>query len=249
MVSVRPSPLDRLLRPLHRWVWRNPQRRAKKLLRFADTEASGGQDLSRAAELTEDALLRQLYLRHALDEFRHARLFRDRGLALSSASRKGVSASRFEANWLSPGERGLDELRIEAGPQDALLAFLHLSEKAAAGRFRIYQEVLESDRATQAVFKEVLQDEAFHMAYTYKQLVRVSPRHHGWRLWQARLGRLWRAYLRLMMALASAIGTVLLLIQYFVLLPPFALLAKRAASKELRGWWRRPPASSLKSQY
>ena len=248
MVSVRPSPLDRLLRPLHRWVWRNPQRRAKKLLRFADTEASGGQDLSRAAELTEDALLRQLYLRHALDEFRHARLFRDRALALSG-TQNGGSTPRFEANWLSPGERGLDELQIEAGPQDALLAFLHLSEKAAAGRFRIYQEVLESDRATQAVFREVLQDEAFHMAYTYKQLVRVSPRHHGWRLWQARLGRLWRSYLRLMVALAGAIGTVLLLVQYFVLLPPFALLAKRAAQKEQRGWWTRPPASSLKSQY
>jgi len=218
-------------------------------MRFADTEASGGQDLSRAAELTEDALLRQLYLRHALDEFRHARLFRDRGLALSRAARKGASASRFEANWLSPGERGLDELRIEAGPQDALLAFLHLSEKAAAGRFRIYQEVLDSDLATQAVFKEVLQDEAFHMAYTYKQLVRVSPRHHGWRLWQARLGRLWKVYLRLMVALASAIGTVLLLLQYFLLLPPFALVAKRSALKEQRGWWRRPPASSLKSQY
>ena len=249
MVSVRPSSLDRLLRPLHRWVWRNPQRRAKKLLRFAETEASGGQDLARAAELTEDAFLRQLYLRHALDEFRHARLFRDRGLALSDAGHDGASGSRFEANWLSPGERGLDELRIKAGPQTALLAFLHLSEKAAAGRFLIYQEVLESDRATQAVFQEVLQDEAFHMAYTYKQLVRVSPRHHGWRLWQARLGRLWRAYLRVMVALASAIGTVVLLVQYFVLLPPFAFLAKRVASKDPRGWWTRPPPSSLKSQY
>src|SRR5262249_447716 len=104
MGSVRPSPRERLLRPLHRWVWRNPHRRAQKLMRFADTEASGGQDLSRAAELTEDALLRQLYLRHALDEFRHARLFRDRGLALSRAARNGASAARFEANLLSAGD-------------------------------------------------------------------------------------------------------------------------------------------------
>ena len=44
---VRPSPLDRALRPLHAWVWRDPHRRARKLLRFltqpfAVTEAFTG---------------------------------------------------------------------------------------------------------------------------------------------------------------------------------------------------------------
>jgi hypothetical protein len=231
-------------------VWSDRHRRAHKLLRFASTEADGGQDLSRAAELTNDALLRQLYLRHALDEHRHARLFRDRGLALlTECENRKEAPSFFEANWLSPGERGLDDLRVGKDPQDGLLAFLHLSEKAAAGRFCIYQEVLVSDPKTQSVFKDVLQDEAFHMAYTYKQLARVSPSRHGWRLWQARLVRLWKAYLRLMVAVASVIGTALLLLQYFVFLPPFALLAKRAALKEPRGWWPRRSASSPKSQY
>src|ERR671935_3319169 len=79
---VRPSTLDRALRPLHRWVWRDPHRRARKLLRFAETEADGARDLSRAAELTTDALLRRLYLRHALDEQRHAELFRRRGRSI-----------------------------------------------------------------------------------------------------------------------------------------------------------------------
>jgi len=247
---VRPSLLDRLLRPLHRWVWSDRHRRAHKLLRFASTEADGGQDLSRAAELTNDALLRQLYLRHALDEHRHARLFRDRGLALlTECENRNEAPSFFEANWLSPGERGLDDLRVGKDPQAELLAFLHLSEKAAAGRFCIYQEVLVSDPKTQSVFRDVLQDEAFHMAYTYKQLARVSPSRHGWRLWQARLVRLWKAYLRLMVGLASVIGTALLLLQYFVFLPPFALLAKRAALKEPRGWWPRRSVSSPKSQY
>lgn len=250
MLNVRPSLLDRLLRPLHRWVWSDQHRRAHKLLRFAATEADGGHDLSRAAELTNDALLRQLYLRHALDEHRHARLFRDRGLTLLTEcqSRKEPS-SRFEANWLSPGERGLDDLRVGKDPQDGLLAFLHLSEKAAAGRFCIYQEVLVSDPKTQSVFRDVLEDEAFHMAYTYKQLARVAPRRQGWRLWQARVVRVWKAYLRLMVAIASVLGTALLLLQYFLFLPPFALLAKRSALKEPRGWWTRRPANSLKSQY
>ena len=43
--------VDRLLRPLHRWVWSDPHRRGNKLLRFAETEADGGRDLSLAASM------------------------------------------------------------------------------------------------------------------------------------------------------------------------------------------------------
>ena len=80
--ELRPKARDRLLRPIHRWVWRDARTRVRKLLAFAETEADGGRDLSRAAERTSDALLRRLYLRHALDEQRHAELFRQRGHAL-----------------------------------------------------------------------------------------------------------------------------------------------------------------------
>src|SRR5437016_9040925 len=102
--------VDRVLAPLHRWVWSDAHRRARKLLRFAETEADGGRDLSRAAELTRDAALRRLYLRHAEDEQRHADLFRRRGRALLS---QGHRRARHEANWLAPGERGLDDLCVE----------------------------------------------------------------------------------------------------------------------------------------
>ena len=71
-----------LLRPLHSWVWIDTARRARKLLRFAETEADGGRDLVRAAEVTPDPLLRRLFLFHARDEQRHAELFRQRGSAL-----------------------------------------------------------------------------------------------------------------------------------------------------------------------
>jgi rubrerythrin len=57
-----------------------PLRRGLRLLRFAEVEADGGRDLARAAEVTGDARLRQLYLRHARDEQRHADIFRRRGL-------------------------------------------------------------------------------------------------------------------------------------------------------------------------
>ncbi|HJZ84303.1 MAG TPA: ferritin-like domain-containing protein [Polyangia bacterium] len=253
---MTPATFDQILRPLHRWVWRDANRRARKLLAFAETEADGGRDLSRAAELTRDALLRRLYLRHALDERRHAELFRQRGRAilhqLAANGPGAAGASGFQANWLAPGERGLDDLRVDKETEDSLLAFLHLSEKAAAGRFAIYHQVLAVDPETRDIFSDILRDEAFHMNYTYTQLTRVAPAKHRRRLWWARLSRLWKGYLRIASAIAGVLGGLLLLVQYFLVLPWFALLARRAARREPQGWFqpsRRPPQEALKSQY
>lgn len=224
-----------LLRPLHSWVWLDTARRARKLLRFAETEADGGRDLARAAEVTPDPLLRRLFLFHARDEQRHAELFRRRGAALLHAL-SGPSRSGYRADWLAPGERGLDDLRIEELENGALLAFLHLSEKSAATDFASYRDVLQRDPSTQAVFEEVLGDEAYHMNYTLSQLVRVSPERHRLLLWRARLSRLWKGYLRLALALAGVISGLILTMLYFSLLVPFAYFAKRAARQEPTGW-------------
>jgi hypothetical protein len=86
------------------------------------------------------------------------------------------------------------------------------------------------------VFDAILHDETFHMNYTLVQLARVSPQHHRRRLWRARLRRIGKAYLRLATTLAGAIGGLLLTLQYFILLPPFAWFAKRAARRERPGW-------------
>ena len=239
--------LDRLLKPLHRWVWSDPNRRARKLLRFSETEAAGGRDLARAAELTHDPSLRRLYLRHAGDEARHAVLFRLRGRALLATLPRSREA--LEANWLAPGERGLDHIHVAGESEGMLLAFLHLSEKAAAHRFAAYQEVLDCDPQTRDVFARVLEDEAFHMSYTRKQLARIAPRQQGLRLWQGRLDRWWKAYLRLAVALASVLGGVMLAAQYFLVLPLFALLAKRALRQEAAGLRPVRAPSPLSSQY
>jgi rubrerythrin len=247
--NVAPSPLDRLLVPVHRLVWADARRRVRKLFRFAETEADGGRDLARAAELTGDGLLRRLYLRHALDEQRHADMFRKRAGAMMASLRED-DGRIIEANWFAPGERGLDDLRVEKEDDDSLLAFLHLSERAAAGRFAIYESVLGSDPETRQVFREILRDEAFHMNYTHAQLKRVSPQKYGLRLWAARASRLWKGYLRVALAVAGLIGAVVLTVQYFVVLPFFALLAKRAARRAPSGWVvPRAKPEPLGSQY
>jgi rubrerythrin len=226
--------VDRVLRPIHRWVWGDFDRRVRKLIAFAQVEGDGGRDILRAAEVTPDPLLRRLYLEHAIDELRHADLFRERGAALLQR-RASHSNTLFNANPL-PGGHGLDDLAIEGEPDHRLLAFLHVAEKAAAGRFAIYRDVVDDDPSTRAIFEEILRDEVFHMNYTYTQLARVKPTSYRRHVWQARASRLWKRYLRVAAALASVMGATILTILYFVVLAPFAWLARRAQRREPAGW-------------
>jgi hypothetical protein len=226
--------VDRMLRPVHRWVWADFDRRVRKLIAFAQVEGDGGRDILRAAEVTPDPLLRRLYLEHAIDELRHADLFRERGAALLQL-RSTRSRALFNTSPL-PGGHGLDDLSIEGEPDHRLLAFLHVAEKAAAGRFAIYRDVVDDDPSTRAIFDEILRDEVFHMNYTYTQLARVLPTSYRRQVWQARASRLWKRYLRAAAAVASVMGVALLTIMYFVVLAPFAWLAKRAERREPVGW-------------
>jgi len=228
------APLDRILRPVHRWVWGDFDRRVRKLLAFAKVEGDGGRDILRAAELTPDPLLRRLYLEHAIDELRHADLFRERGAALLQL-RASRSTTLFDTSPL-PGGHGLDDLAIEGEPDHRLLAFLHVAEKSAAGRFAIYRDVVDDDPPTRAIFDEILRDEVFHMNYTYTQLARVKPTSFRRQVWQARGSRLWKRYLRAAAALAGVMGSAILTIMYFVGLAPFAWLARRAQRREPAGW-------------
>jgi bacterioferritin (cytochrome b1) len=234
MALRRGARVDRMLRPLHRWVWGDFDRRVRKLIAFAQVEGDGGRDILRAAEVTPDPLLRRLYLEHAIDELRHADLFRERGAALLQL-RASRSNALFDSNPL-PGGHGLDDLSIEGEPDHRLLAFLHVAEKAAAGRFAIYRDVVDDDPPTRAIFEEILRDEVFHMNYTYTQLARVRPGSYRRQVWQARASRLWKRYLRAAAAVAGIIGGVILTVMYFRVLSPFAWLAKRAQRREPAGW-------------
>jgi rubrerythrin len=238
-----------MLRPVHRWIWSDFDRRVRKLLLFAEVETDGGRDILRAAEVTPDPLLRRLYLEHAIDELRHGDLFRERGAALLQAT--GPRHKTLFSGTPLPGGHGLDDLRVEGEPDHRLLAFLHVAEKAAASRFTIYRECVDDDPPTRAIFEQILRDEVFHMNYTYTQLARVSPTSYRRQVWRARASRLWNRYLRLAAGIADLIGSAILTIMYFVLLPPFAWLAKRAERRATPGWTpiTREHQDSLTSQY
>src|SRR5207245_10629361 len=110
-------------------------------------------------------------------------------------------------------------------------------------------EALHADPLTRELFPPLLEDEALHITYTRNQLARLSPDKQRLRLWQPRAARLWSAYLRLAARLAAMLRHLLLLLQYFLLLPPFAALAKRAARSEPQGFAAARRPTPLKSQY
>ncbi len=143
--------LDRFLRPVHRWVWSDFDRRVRKLLLFGDVETDGGRDILRAAEVTPDPLLRRLYLEHAIDELHHGDLFRQRGQALLRM-RSSPASTLFNGSPL-PGGHGLDDLHVADVTDPRLLAFLHVAEKSAASRFAIYRDCVDDDPTTRAIFE------------------------------------------------------------------------------------------------
>ncbi len=181
---TRGAPLDRLMRPVHRWVWGDADRRLRKLLTFADVETDGGRDILRAAEVTPIRCCGASTSSTPSTSCVTA-------ICSASAARRCVARARrrprvlLDGNPL-PGGHGLDDLRIDGEPDHRLLAFLHVAEKSAAGRFAIYRELVDDDPQTRAIFEEILRDEVFHMNYTYTQLTRVSPHAYRRHVWHAR---------------------------------------------------------------
>src|SRR5690348_521693 len=116
MALGRAAPIDRMMRPVHRWVWGDVDRRVRKLLAFAEVETDGGRDILRAAEVTPDPLLRRLYLAHAIDELHHGDLFRERGTALLRTH--PIRGDGFLNGSPLPGGHGLDDLRIDGQPDE-----------------------------------------------------------------------------------------------------------------------------------
>ena len=220
---------------IDRLIWADPRRRARKLLQFAEVEAQGARDLFRAAEIADDPQLRRRLFAHARDEVRHAELFQARGLALRRTI-ADPGPDRALGDGFLPGERGFDRLVVEQERMTGLLAFIHLSERAASRAFAAYGAVLDHDPETQAVIGKIARDEEGHMRYSRAELSRLAPGHAPRALWAARLRRFWRAYLRLALILADMISKIILTLLYFLLLAPFAWVAKRAARREAPGW-------------
>ena len=189
------APLDRLLRPVHRWVWGDFDRRVRKLHRVRAMSKATAGAISCAPPKSPRTRCCAGCTWNTRSTSCATPICSVSAAPPFSNCAPTRSTALFDTSPL-PGGHGLDDLSIEGEPDHRLLAFLHVAEKAAAGRFAIYRDVVDDDPSTRAIFEEILRDEVFHMNYTYTQLARVLPRSYRRQVWQARASRLWKRYLR-----------------------------------------------------
>lgn len=221
--------LARLLNPI---VWRLPGRDARKLFSFARAEHGSMIDLQQAARATASAERASMYLRHASDEARHARMFANR-----SAELRRARGARSFGHPRADTEDLFDNLG-ELG----FLAFVHRGERRGRAQFEVYRDYFARRglERNEALFTAIIADEQRHERYTYELLVELaggekpaavalkrSARWEAWRTWR-RLGR----------AVVQPIYGLLMTVLYLVSMP-LALLVR--VVRPVRAGWR-PPA-------
>jgi rubrerythrin len=195
-------------------VWRVPGHGARKLHGFARAEQGSRIDLLQAAHRTPSLQRKALYLRHALDETRHAQMFWRRGNELA---RRAVG----------PPVADTEDLFERLGEQ-RFLAFVHRGEQRGRRQFELYAKHFgaRGDARTQALFEAILVDEDRHERYTRELLVELAGgetaarRELRWAaLWEA-----WRLWRRAGRAVAAALYTLAMVAVYLVA-GPIAMIA------------------------
>ncbi len=214
-----------------RWSFGNPRRAARLLYGFARTEEQSQLELRQAARACTDDRRRARYLRHALDESRHAQAFAEHAQELARTA-GDLGFPRPSASSESLYER-LGELRF--------LAFVHAGERRGRIEFETYARLLRRRGANTlaSLFESLVQDERQHEAYSARlleELAGVAGARSAVR-W-ARRWEAWRGFRRRGRALAGALyGATMLLV--YVALAPFGL-SVRLLSQPTRGFSRDP---------
>jgi rubrerythrin len=211
------------------WAFRSHARAARLLYGFARTEAQSQLELRQAAQACGDARRRARYLRHALDEARHAHAFAEHAAELARLAQAPGFARPHAAS----------ERLYERWGEPRFLAFVHLGERRGRVEFETYARLLRKRGAEPLarLFEALEQDERQHEAYTARLLEELAGAGHARRTlaWAARRTA-WRALRRRGRALAMATYGVAMLLVYAAL-APFAL-ATRACGKAPRGFSR-----------
>ena len=208
----------RLLNPV---VWRSERHAGRRFWRFAHAEAASRLDLFAAANATPDPERAALYLRHALDEGRHAQMF-------------ALAASRRRDDL--PPVRADDDRLFERLGETGFLAFVHHGESRGCAQFEAYSAwFAHRDVRTAALFDAVLVDERRHRSYTRELLVALTGEKAASRAvrsaaaWEA-----WRMWRRAGSAIAQ-LAFVGLLLPLYAILAPLAI-AIRWIRPARSGW-------------
>ncbi len=177
-------------------AWRFPGRPRRMLRAFSMAERVSMIDMLSAVERTSRRDLRRKYFRHALDEWRHARIFAERAAALGDASRE-EAALDDSGHLVEHGFAGGLTLH-ERLDEDTFHVFVHLAEADAVARFLVMLDHGLPDATTREALRGILKDEQFHVSYSRAEVERWHKGGGdpgGVRL-RLRLTRAWESWLR-----------------------------------------------------
>ena len=223
-MSVR-TVLARMTAPI---AFYSRARTAKQLFTFALAEQESMLELRAAAALCPVPARKALYLRHALDEERHATIFAAHAAEIRRAIGKppwGHPRTSCESLYARLGEIGF-------------LAFVHRGEMRGRSQFEVYEKYFEGrgDDKLRAMFAALIGDEKGHESYTGALLLEEAGPSGARKamakvvLWEAFRG--WRrAGQGIAKWVYAASMTVL-----FTTLAPFALFVRLV--KPARGGWK-----------
>jgi rubrerythrin len=232
MISTDTLSIELLVRLAAPLAWSSDRRAARKLEGFAATEAGSALDMLKAAELTDDPRLCRLFFRHAMDESRHAQMFRDAARRLDpQAHASGYQLIHAERQNLFQ-RLGLVEF----------LAFVHLAEKRGEAQFCALARHFAAREELSSLFARIARDERFHVAYSGRLLRELRRAGRGCEVARALFRVRWRrmrdGWRRLGRLLGDGMARLVLSLVYLLALPLFAL-AQKLADPEQPGWKRR----------
>jgi hypothetical protein len=214
-------------------VWQLPGRPALLLASFSQAERGSSYDMLAAAERTIDPLLRIKYIRHALDEARHARLFRQRAMALNPSR---ACAALLDANYLSSHGIIQSESLFERLGETRFLAFVFDSEGRGLELFQLYCDKKIPDDETITVLNNIIRDEKFHRAYSGAELQRRTKTGKAKEVKKAMRSQLfshyWEAWLRFSRQIGGLFARLWLRLWYVLLVGWFRPFARL----EAKGW-------------
>ncbi len=201
---------------------------AKRLFVFALAEQESMLELRAAAALCESPERRALYLRHALDEERHAAMF----AAHSAELRRALGKSP----WGAP-RAASEDLYAKLG-EAGFLAFVHAGERKGRTQFTYYARYFERRGETKlrALFSTLVSDEQGHEDYTLRLLTGTEGqgRPAQRKLWRVRAWEAVRMWRRAGQGLAGAVYFAMMSVLYVSLLP--LSLWVRLTRPKPRGW-------------
>lgn len=200
-------------------TWRRRGKKAAAIRGFQATEADGVWHLHRGLSRVADPKLRAILFTHSLEEDAHAEEF---GHVFKAYTDQIIPVANYERDDLYGSEIALWRS----------LAFVHVGEEDATGRFRTLAQALPADDALRGSLSKIVEDEEGHVDLTSQLLERLgaSPAEVKREYRRVRLTRLWQAWLRSGKAAIDALATVLLSLVYFAMAPFLFTVARKKLS-------------------